>query len=65
MKIEGASTQTQNINQLVAQQSRETPAEKEKDGDADDATKGVSKASIRQREQIKPEGVGEHVNFFA
>ena len=63
MRIDASSSQTQTINQLAAQQTREVPGERENDGDSDDGAKKT--ATTASYQQIKPQGVGTKVDFFA
>jgi hypothetical protein len=63
MRIDSALPQPQGVNQTAIQPQKEVAAEREPDGDADDAVRQVSKASAT--EQINPEGVGNKVDIFA
>jgi len=53
--------QSQVVNQMAVQPRQEVAGEREPDGDADDMTAKVAKAT----QQIAPQGVGTKVDLFA
>jgi hypothetical protein len=64
MRIDSAMPQPpQKINDMAAH-AKEVAGEREYDGDADDRVQKVA-AKAPQTEQIKPQGVGNEVDFFA
>jgi hypothetical protein len=63
MRIDASMPQPQRINEVAVQPQKETAAEREPDGDADDAVKQIAKAAPAQ--QINPQGVGTKVDIFA
>ena len=46
MSIDSISSQPQRINEMVAQQTREVPGERENDGDSDDKSLAVARNSL-------------------
>ena len=64
MRIDSAMPQAPQKLNDVAAQPKEVAGEQEHDGDADDQVQQVAKNSTAQQ-QIKPQGVGNKVDFFA
>ena len=71
MRIDSTQAQPQRINELLSQrqQTKEVAGEKEPDGDWDDQMGTAAMASKTTQapaaQQIKPQGVGTKVDFFA
>jgi hypothetical protein len=63
MRIDTAMPQAQKINEMAAQ-PKEVAGEQEHDGDADDKVQTAAKNTTAQQ-QIKPQEVGNKVDFFA
>ncbi len=63
MSIDSVSAPSQRINDLVAQQTREVPGERENDGDSDDKGRTMARTSAPQ--QLNPQGVGTKIDLMA
>ena len=63
MSIDSISSQPQRINEMVAEQTREVPGERENDGDSDDKSLAVARNSAPQ--QLNPQGVGTKIDLMA
>jgi hypothetical protein len=63
MTIDSISSQASKVSTLATQQASEIVADRENDGDSDDTSQSVSKATAMQ--QIVPQGVGTKVDIFA
>jgi isopropylmalate/homocitrate/citramalate synthase len=64
MRIDTAAPQAQKASEMAVQPRKEVAGEREHDGDADDAVKTIAKNPTAQQ-QIKPQGVGNTVDFLA
>jgi hypothetical protein len=63
MRIDSSMPQPQRTSEMAVAPQRETAAEREPDGDADDVVKQTAKAAPAA--QVSPQGVGTKVDIFA